>query len=195
MTIRRKVIPLYRVAFLLGRSLYGIEAARHRSLCRESLKLPPVPCMVNPPAASNRLTMWLSALAVTVVIVAMAYAWIDRPLALFAHAELRNNTLFAELTKTAEWFALLALAIVAVIGLRALGGRPLSKFGAVALLCALSLMGAAQVKTFLKFAFGRTWPETWIGDNPSLIRDGVYGFHLFHGGRGYESFPSGHMHT
>ncbi len=41
--------------------------------------------------------------------------------------------------------------------------------------------------------FGRTWPETWIDNNPSFIRDGAYGFHWFHGGGGYKSFPSGHM--
>jgi membrane-associated phospholipid phosphatase len=44
----------------------------------------------------------------------------------------------------------------------------------------------------LGFAFGRYWPETWIDDNPSLIGDGAYGFHPFHGGTAYRSFPSGH---
>jgi len=44
----------------------------------------------------------------------------------------------------------------------------------------------------LKFAFGRTWPETWINNNPSLIGNGTYGFNPFHGGSGYNSFPSGH---
>jgi membrane-associated phospholipid phosphatase len=27
---------------------------------------------------------------------------------------------------------------------------------------------------------------------PSFLRDGIYGFNLFHGGRSYASFPSGH---
>src|SRR5262249_629097 len=45
----------------------------------------------------------------------------------------------------------------------------------------------------LKFAFGRTWPETWVQDNPSLIRDDVYGFNPFHAGPGFAAFPSGHM--
>ena len=42
--------------------------------------------------------------------------------------------------------------------------------------------------------FGRTWPETWTRDNPSLIHDNAYGFNFFqtpHYGW-YESFPSGH---
>jgi membrane-associated phospholipid phosphatase len=52
---------------------------------------------------------------------------------------------------------------------------------------------ADAIKDQLKFMFGRTWPETWVENNPSFIRDGVYGFNWFHGGAGYRSFPSGHM--
>ena len=50
-------------------------------------------------------------------------------------------------------------------------------------------------KDELKYAFGRTWPETWTRNNPSLIRDNVFGFFPFHGGPGYASFPSGHTAT
>lgn len=53
--------------------------------------------------------------------------------------------------------------------------------------------GAHTLKEELKFAFGRTWPETWINNNPSWIGDGTYAFAAFHGGRGWASFPSGHM--
>jgi membrane-associated phospholipid phosphatase len=56
----------------------------------------------------------------------------------------------------------------------------------------ISLALGAMAKAELKFAFGRTWPETWTRNNPSLIRDHVYGFFPFHGGPGYASFPSGH---
>jgi membrane-associated phospholipid phosphatase len=147
--------------------------------------------MPNSPAVS-RVTTWLVALLITVVVVAVAYAWLDRPIAFFVHNELRNTKLFGELPKTSEWFAWLALGVLTALGLRGLTGRPLAKPEAVALLCALSLVASAAVKSYLKFAFGRTWPETWVNNNPSLIRDGVYGFNFFHGGRGYESFPSGH---
>jgi membrane-associated phospholipid phosphatase len=148
--------------------------------------------MPNSPAAVSRVTTWLIALLVTIVVVAVAYAWLDRPIAFFAHGELAKEKLFAELPKISEWFAVIAVGVFAVLGLRGLTGRPLSKLEAVALLCALSLVTSAAVKNYLKFAFGRTWPETWIDKNPSLIRDGVYGFNFFHGGRGYEAFPSGH---
>jgi membrane-associated phospholipid phosphatase len=56
----------------------------------------------------------------------------------------------------------------------------------------VSLVLADQFRETLAFVFGRYWPETWVNDNPSLIRDGAYGFHPFHGGSAYASFPSGH---
>jgi PAP2 superfamily len=60
-------------------------------------------------------------------------------------------------------------------------------------LSALSLAVSDVPENWLKFAFGRTWPETWVQDNPSLIRDGVHNFNPFHGGPGFAAFPSGHM--
>lgn len=48
------------------------------------------------------------------------------------------------------------------------------------------------IKDALKAPFGRYWPSTWINNNPSLIHDHAYGFHCFHQGAIYQSFPSGH---
>jgi membrane-associated phospholipid phosphatase len=53
-------------------------------------------------------------------------------------------------------------------------------------------MVAIAFEYYLKFLFGRYWPETWIEDNPSLIGSDAYGFHPFHFGEAYGSFPSGH---
>ena len=48
------------------------------------------------------------------------------------------------------------------------------------------------IKDALKAPFGRYWPSTWVNNNPSLIHDHAYGFHWFHKGVIYQSFPSGH---
>jgi membrane-associated phospholipid phosphatase len=72
-------------------------------------------------------------------------------------------------------------------------GRPLTKIQTCVVLSALSLALSTIIKNWLKFAFGRTWPETWVQNNPSLIRDGVHNFNPFHGGAGFAAFPSGHM--
>ncbi len=51
---------------------------------------------------------------------------------------------------------------------------------------------ALEVNQEMKIVSGRTWPESWLGDNPSWIRDGVFEFAPFHGGNGRHSFPSWH---
>ncbi len=48
------------------------------------------------------------------------------------------------------------------------------------------------LKEFLKYVFGRCWPETWVCHNPSLLNGHAYGFHWFTSGSTYASFPSGH---
>ena len=57
----------------------------------------------------------------------------------------------------------------------------------------VSIPVAFEIKEWLKLAFGRTWPETWVANNPSWIGNGSFGFHPFHHGEGWYSFPSGHM--
>jgi membrane-associated phospholipid phosphatase len=128
----------------------------------------------------------------TVFAVAVSYAWLDRPIALFGHAQLARYGLFEKLTHIPEIITPLVLLAFAAIGLHALRGRPLPRLQTVAVLAAASLAVADAVKDQLKFAFGRTWPETWVRNNPSFIHDGVYGFNPFHGGPGFASFPSGH---
>ena len=148
--------------------------------------------MADPQLAARRITLWLIALALTAAFCAASYAWLDRPIAFFMHRELGQPALLAQLPRISEWLVIAASGVFVLLGLRGLSGRPLSRFEAVVLLSGLSIVVAAAIKNELKFAFGRTWPETWINNNPSLIRDGVYGFHFFHGGRAYDAFPSGH---
>ena len=140
----------------------------------------------------NGLRNWSLGFLGTAVAITVSYLWLDQPIAHLAHAELQRFHLFEKLTLIPD--ALVPLAVVAfgVLGLRGLTGRQLSRFQTVMLLSGVSLAVAIIIKDQLKFAFGRPWPETWIRNNPSFIRDGLYGFQPFHGGAGYASFPSGH---
>ena len=70
--------------------------------------------------------------------------------------------------------------------------RPFSRVQSVALTCSISFISTSLINSQLKYAFGRTWPDTWIENNPSLIQNGVFGFNPFHGGLGFASFPSAH---
>src|SRR5882672_12636424 len=138
------------------------------------------------------LWKWSIWLAVTSLSVVASYAWLDRPIATLVHDHLQRFGLFAKLTYIPEVLSPLVIIAFAVIALRASSGRPLSKLPTVVVLAAASLAVTAVVKDQLKLAFGRTWPETWVRDNPSFIRDGVFGFNPFHGGPGYAGFLSGH---
>ena len=139
------------------------------------------------------LQKWLASFVLTVVLVVICYVWIDRPVALLAHDVHRLDLLDPLLRRVPVAAAPLAGLALLVLAVRALTKRPLTRLHVVILLCAVSLFVAEGLKTYLKNAFGRTWPESWMGPNISFIRDGVYGFNPFHGGPAYTAFPSGHI--
>jgi membrane-associated phospholipid phosphatase len=138
---------------------------------------------------------WLAGFAAATLACVIAYQWIDRPLSLFADGRLIRHRTYSDLTHIPDPFMPAAVIAFVLIGLCVLSvaARRMRKIEVTALLCSISAIVADATKSLLKFAFGRTWPDTWIENNPSFIRDGVYGFNFFHGGRGYMSFPSGHM--
>jgi membrane-associated phospholipid phosphatase len=139
---------------------------------------------------------WGIAFGVTVAAVIVCYFFVDKPLALFIHARfLQFRSFFILVTFIPDPFLVIAAAVIVVVGLRRVMGRPLTRPYAVALLWSIGLFVTVALKNFFKLSFGRAWPETWINDNPSFIRDGVYGFNPFHGGKGFAAFPSGHMAT
>ena len=74
------------------------------------------------------------------------------------------------------------------------GWRPGPVGRTIVALC-IAVLIATIFKDELKYLFGRTWPETWVGNNPSWIHDRIYRFEPLHGGKGWTSFPSGHMAT
>ena len=143
----------------------------------------------------NSLQRWLAALAATTVATTVAFLWLDRPIATFAHYQIlrEHHAIFAKLTHIPEPLIPLAVVVFVAVGLWALTGRPLTRWQTVVFVSGISVVMAETTKNGLKQIFGRTWPETWVNNNPSFIRDGVYGFNWFHDGAAYRSFPSGHM--
>ncbi len=145
-------------------------------------------------AKMTDLQRWLLALVLTAVAVVVGYVWLDRPIALWVHGQIavHGRQVFEPVTHIPD--PLLPAAAIAFfgLGLRALAGRPLSNLATVIVACSVSVTMTQAIKNVLKYVFGRTWPETWIHNNPSFIHDGVYGFHWFRAGEAYQSFPSGH---
>jgi membrane-associated phospholipid phosphatase len=142
----------------------------------------------------SNLLKWIGSFVLTVVLVVICYLWIDRPIALLAHdvhwMELLDAFRGHRIPVVVAPLAGLMLLVLAV---RAIMQRPLTRPYLVILLCSLSFFVAEGLKTYLKVAFGRTWPESWMGPHISFIRDGAYGFNPFHGGPAYTAFPSGHI--
>ena len=144
------------------------------------------------PASSIALQRWLIGLVVTAVAAAICYQWVDRPLALLAHAHAGERETFARFTHIPDPFIPTACVVFVACGLWVFGGRILTRPMTAGVLASISVIVAETIKSGLKFVFGRLWPDTWVQNNPSFIHDGAYGFNFFHGGPGYASFPSGH---
>lgn len=140
----------------------------------------------------NKFQAWLTGLACTAAAVTASYLWIDRPAAYFAHDHLAQVAIFREVTHVPGILFACAAVVFVVFGIGALLRANFQRWQVVLFLSGLSLVVAETVKEQLKFVFGRTWPDTWINNNPSLIHDGAFGFNPFHSGVGYTSFPSGH---
>ena len=137
---------------------------------------------------------WCAALLICGACIAISYFFIDRPFAYYAHDELGGyRATFDLVGRLPKVLGPLVVGCTLVFGVRAVMGRPSTEIQTAIVLSALSLALSAILEIWLKFAFGRTWPETWVQNNPSLIRDGVYNFNPFHGGPGFAAFPSGHM--
>jgi membrane-associated phospholipid phosphatase len=141
----------------------------------------------------NAARNWAIGFCLTTAAVVLSYFWLDRPIALFMHEHLGGLDVFAVLTYGPAVTAPIVATVFAAVAVRMLCGWALSRLQTVLVLAGASLAISEGIKVELKYGFGRTWPETWVRDNPSFIRDGVYGFNPFHGGPGFASFPSGHM--
>ncbi len=137
--------------------------------------------------------VWGAAFIVCVILVALSVAFLDRPISRFSHDHIGRSPLFYNLQYPPDVLTPLAAVLVAGLGLAWMFGVPPSRAGRTAFAASVALMVAVGLKEQLKYVFGRTWPETFVNNNPSFIQDGVYGFFFFHGGAGYASFPSGHM--
>lgn len=140
---------------------------------------------------NRRVTLYVGSwIAATVLCV----LWVDRAAASWSHQHLKGYFLFDPLTHLVD-----PLLPAAVVGLAILGAARLStgwrpgEGGRTVLAFCLAIVIAVALKEQLKVAFGRTWPETWVANNPSWISNRAFGFHPFHGGAGWTSFPSGHM--
>jgi membrane-associated phospholipid phosphatase len=132
------------------------------------------------------------ALLVCAALVTLCYFFVDEPFARFSYSQnFRRVELLKWLTYTPAYLENLAPVVLVLVAVRRAWG-PWSRLERTLFCAALALLVAEALRESLSFVFGRYWPETWVDNNPSLIGNDAYGFHPFHTGRAYESFPSGH---
>ncbi len=142
--------------------------------------------------ARELLRRTLVTLALCGVAVTVCYLWVDRPVAFYVHRhEINDYRLFKWLTYPPPWGQSWSPLILAALMVRRAFG-PFARWQYLLLAACLSLLVANAFRTSLGDLCGRYWPETWFDNNPSLISNGIYGFHPFQRGDDTGSFPSGH---
>jgi membrane-associated phospholipid phosphatase len=144
------------------------------------------------PDFGRLLRTTLAALLVCGVLVLLCYSLVDRPIAVYVHDQhFADYPILKWLTYPPPVLQAWVPVALAVLMIRRAWG-PFRRWEWTLVAACVSMVLADQFRQSLAYAFGRTWPETWDDDNPSFIRDGAFGFHPFHGGIAYDSFPSGH---
>ncbi len=134
----------------------------------------------------------LGSLAVCTVLVLVCNKYVDRPVAFWIHNHFLTEGFWIQPTNDiGRWLTYGAPPTIVVLAIRR-WYRPWQHWQLVVFTAASSMLVMAGIKVGLKWVFGRSWPVTWIDNNPSLIANNVYDFHWLHGGQAFGSFPSGH---
>ncbi len=137
-------------------------------------------------------TRWGLGTLTALLATAAAWRFADRALSTVAHDSWRRPALAVDLTYLANpWLPAAGLVLLSCAIAFLAGWRPGAR-GRTVLAAAIAVLLARVVVDELKWVFSRPWPETWIDRNPSWIGTHTFGMSPFHGGRGYQSFPSGH---
>ncbi|VVE03916.1 Undecaprenyl-diphosphatase BcrC [Pandoraea eparura] len=153
----------------------------------------PASASAAPATALGLRNAWLSAFA-CLLLALVAIPWIDRPVVDLVHVHTQGTRWIQHVAELPSPLFALAWPTFGIVGAAFVWRRDLPAWAATLWLAAGAVGVGSVFKQGLKFAFGRTWPATWIHDNPSYLRDGVFQFRLFGGdGAAYASFPSGHL--
>ena len=134
----------------------------------------------------------IAALLIGIFSIVFCYFFVDRQVAWFVH----DHRFYADEfllwpPKVSDWLTYLAVAGIFGLAVWRIW-RPGGRLQTLLVAIAVNLVATNAIKSLLKGMFGRTWPTSWLGDNPSLIANGVYGFFPFHFDPAHGSFPSGH---
>ena len=134
-------------------------------------------------------------LTVCIILVIISNQYIDKPLAEFIY----KHTAWVLYKKTHLWFTeasqilyFLAPILVILLILKKIISNHLSKSQLTFLAIVINLIVTNNIKDALKLAFGRCNLVMHVKNIHEWLQSSQHGFHPFHGGVAYQSFPSGH---
>lgn len=125
----------------------------------------------------------------------LCFYFFDRQLITWLAKHHTNTIKFFDYSSKLPEIALLAPISIYVIVIIRFSFNLFSTLDQKALILANAIAITQYLKEILKLFFGRYWPSSWQVLFPSLYNDKLYGFHFFHGGLQYQSYPSGHAAT
>jgi membrane-associated phospholipid phosphatase len=135
------------------------------------------------------------ALVAGTALVALCYFFVDRPVSFFVHDQgFARYPVLKEMTYPPPIVQTWTPVVLVLLAVRRCWG-PFRRWEWVLFAAGIALVLADQFRETLSLACGRYWPDTWIKNNPSLIKNDAYGFHPFdfsHNDDTRASFPSGH---
>ncbi len=133
-------------------------------------------------------------LLLTAVLLFVSYLFVDRELAL-ALSPIRKQHFWFSLFHGMQYIDvfnyIIPVILVYLIVMLAIKKHKI-RFNRFLFSFSVSIYAAGLVTRILKIIFGRYWPETFLNNNLSFIKDGVYRFTFFNIHREYQSFPSSH---
>ncbi len=132
-------------------------------------------------------------IVISALLVVFSYYYIDKAVVLWvSEHHLRDNRLIEFFTRIPNLFFLNGFMVVIVLYCLAGVYGKQSPILEIAFRIGMILCASITLKDQLKSVFGRPWADTWICQNPSFLKNHLYGFFPFHSDVAYSSFPSGH---
>ncbi|MHB8453839.1 MAG: phosphatase PAP2 family protein [Acidiferrobacterales bacterium] len=128
---------------------------------------------------------------IAATLTAFSYFFVDAGTAIFCHRLIVSNALLKEYASNIPDLLLPIVLVITTFCWTAYFTRVSrgihNSHTRFLQLCGISLPLAYTVKAVLQHTFGRVDPKLW------MFHQQLAGFHWFHGGSRYASFPSGHM--
>jgi membrane-associated phospholipid phosphatase len=134
----------------------------------------------------RNLRHWVAVSLAVAAAVVLSIRYVDRPLARVMATIKPVRHMLAGAPVGFPLLVILAVVVIVVALGHVIARKPLSRPLATGAMAGIALVGSVLVTEFgLKIIFGRTLPSAYL-------HGGDYGFHWFHDGNRFGSFPSGH---